>query len=94
MTCDLTIKLQIALDRPDGSLNCGNCLVDNPVGVLGPCRNDANATYTVDCEWGSDTGIMIFIVDNTSDLEFGEWACGDALGNRVDFERLYIRRFG
>ena len=80
LTCALSEKVQIVINGPGERLgiNCGACLVDNPTeGFLGSnVRLDTTATYTVDCIWG-DTGTLIFRVDNTSDMEFGNWSCGE-----------------
>ena len=93
LTCAVSIKAPITLVRPSG-VKCGNCLVDNPVGLLGLCQTDTTAAYTVDCEWGSDTGTMIFRVDNTTDMEFGMWACGESGTSRIEYTTLDIWRYG
>ena len=67
--------------------------MDTPTGFLGECQEDTTATYTVDCVWG-DTGTMIFTVDNTSDMEFGTWACGQSGTPTGELTRLDIQRFG
>ena len=66
--------------------------MDNPTGFLGQCEADTTAIYTVDCVWG-DTGTMIFTVDNTSNMEFGTWSCGQTGTSREDFSRLDIQSF-